>query len=61
LGGTIGYGTGFVNSGTGIRGALKPLEKPGTIMELSFDAGRLSPPAALSQKHPICALPEIYC
>jgi monofunctional biosynthetic peptidoglycan transglycosylase len=35
VGRTIGYGTGFVNSTRGIRGALKPLEKPLAISEIS--------------------------
>jgi hypothetical protein len=40
LAGTIGYGIGFVNSGAGADGALKPLEKPGTVRRISFDAGQ---------------------
>jgi monofunctional glycosyltransferase len=35
-GGTIVDGTGFVNSGTRPRRALKGLEKPGTIRDISF-------------------------
>jgi hypothetical protein len=44
---------------TGVRGALKPLEKLGTIMELSFDADRF--PARANQKRQICASSEICC
>jgi hypothetical protein len=62
FGGTIGYGTGFVNSGAGVGCALKLLEKAGTMM----DIGRCRPfvlphPAAVNQKRRICALPELYC
>jgi hypothetical protein len=62
FGRTIGYGTGFVNSTRGIRGALKPLEKPPVIREISADAGRFLPEiVASNQKHRFCALPEICC
>jgi hypothetical protein len=37
--GTIGYGTGFVNSGAGVHVVLKMLEKPGAITEVSLDSG----------------------
>ena len=54
--------TGFVNSGTGLASALKPLEKAGNIVKISFDAGPLvHSRCALNQKHQICALPEICC
>src|SRR3982075_1879240 len=42
VGRTIGYGTGFVNSGTRGHCALKPLEKPLAISEISVDAGHFS-------------------
>jgi hypothetical protein len=40
VGRTIGYGIGFVNSGAGVDGALKPLEKPGTVWGMPVDAGQ---------------------
>jgi hypothetical protein len=42
LAGTIVDGKGFVNSGDQLRGALKPLEKAGNIMEILLDAGRFT-------------------
>jgi hypothetical protein len=39
--GTIGYGIGFVNSAARVQCALKVLEKPGAIVEMSLDAGPL--------------------
>jgi hypothetical protein len=59
VGRTIVDGTGFVNSGAAVRGALKALEKPGIIREISVDTGPFL--IALNQKRQICALPEIYC
>jgi hypothetical protein len=54
LAGTIVDGTGFVNSGGRAAGALKPLEKPGIIREISvvpaFDRTQI-----INQKRHICA------
>jgi hypothetical protein len=55
LAGTIVDGTGFVNSGGGAAGALKPLEKPGNIREISVVPAVLLAPIAINQKRHICA------
>jgi hypothetical protein len=62
VGRTIGYGTGFVNSGGNGPGALKPLEKTGYIREIgSMPANYPPAPVASNQKPRFCALPEICC
>jgi hypothetical protein len=63
LAGTIGYGTGFVNSG---RKGSRRLKTAGKSPNYQGDiilmrAACPSAPAAFNQKRQICALPEIYC
>jgi hypothetical protein len=55
LAGTIVDGRGFVNSGGWAEGALKALEKPGNIREISVVLAVLPAPTAINQKRHICA------
>jgi hypothetical protein len=62
FGRTIGYGTGFVNSGGAGSDALKPLEKTGYIRKIPvLPAIYQTAPIASNQKRRFCALPEFYC
>jgi hypothetical protein len=47
FGGTIGYGTGFVNSSAAGHTALKVLEKPPTSAEVSLDSGLFVYPSSM--------------
>jgi hypothetical protein len=54
LAGTIVDGTGFVNSGGWATDALKAVEKPGNIREISVGPA-VDRPEVVNQKRHICA------
>jgi hypothetical protein len=60
--GTIGYGTGFVNSGAAVDGVLKVLEKPAMIVKVSLNSGPfVTGVTDLNRNTRFCALSEICC